>query len=167
MRPSFTVNILISALLGVAVGVGGYTFIYAKGYSYLANDPASCVNCHIMREQYDGWVKSSHRMVATCNDCHTPHNLVGKYFMKARNGFFHSLAFTTGRFPDSIEIKSMNHKVTEQACRYCHASIVMAVDTSAHGNAQGVSCTRCHTSVGHAEGAGGPATATLRSPHDK
>ena len=40
--------------------------------------------------------RASHHAVATCNDCHTPHNLVGKYVVKARNGFWHSFYFTTG-----------------------------------------------------------------------
>jgi len=53
--------LIVAALIGMAAGVGVYTFVYAKGYSYLTNDPASCANCHIMNEQYDGWLKSSHR----------------------------------------------------------------------------------------------------------
>ena len=57
--------------LGAAAGVGAYTFIYARGAPYLTNDPNACVNCHVMREQYDGGGKSSHRAVAVCNDCHT------------------------------------------------------------------------------------------------
>ena len=61
-------GIAVGIALGAAIGIGGYTFIYAKGYSYLTNDPGACANCHIMREQYDGWVKSSHRAVAVCND---------------------------------------------------------------------------------------------------
>ena len=57
---------------GLAVGIGGYTFVYARGASYLTNDPAACANCHIMREQYDGWTAGSHRAAAACNYCHTP-----------------------------------------------------------------------------------------------
>jgi cytochrome c nitrite reductase small subunit len=79
--------IILGAAIGFAVGVTGYTFVYAKGYSYLTNNPQSCANCHIMQEQFDGWTKSSHRAVATCNDCHTPDGLVGKYMTKASNGF--------------------------------------------------------------------------------
>ena len=37
------------------MGIGAYTFVYARGASYLTNDPAACVNCHVMREPYDGW----------------------------------------------------------------------------------------------------------------
>jgi cytochrome c nitrite reductase small subunit len=31
------------------------------------------MNCHIMRDQFEGWSHSSHKAVAACNDCHTPH----------------------------------------------------------------------------------------------
>ena len=47
---------------GVLLGV--YTFAYARGWSYLTDNPAACANCHVMREQFDGWLKSSHRAVA-------------------------------------------------------------------------------------------------------
>ena len=71
--------IALGTTLGLAAGIGGYTFIYAKGGSYLVDDPAACANCHVMQEQYDGWLQSSHRAVAGCNDCHTPHGLAPKY----------------------------------------------------------------------------------------
>jgi cytochrome c nitrite reductase small subunit len=88
-------GILLGVIIGVAVGIGVYTFAYAKGWSYLTDDPAACANCHVMREQFDGWLKSSHRSVATCNSCHTPVNFIGKYATKASNGFWHSFFFTT------------------------------------------------------------------------
>ncbi len=139
-------------LCGALIGVGAYTFVYAKGYSYLTNDPQACTNCHVMRAEYDAWTKSSHRSAATCNDCHTPHNLLGKYAVKASNGFFHSFYFTTGWFPDNIEITQFDHKVAESACRRCHQNITQAIDGDiAHGKAEGMQCTRCHSSVGHSE----------------
>jgi cytochrome c nitrite reductase small subunit len=92
----------IALALGVAGGLGCFTFVYAKGGSYFGNDPQACANCHIMQEQLDAYVKSSHRSVATCNDCHTPPGLIPKYFTKAEHGFFHSLAFTTGDFHEPI-----------------------------------------------------------------
>jgi cytochrome c nitrite reductase small subunit len=129
--------------------VGGFTFIYAKGGSYLTNNPAACANCHIMQDQYDGWIKSSHRSAASCNDCHTPPGLIGKYATKASNGFWHSFAFTTGWFHEPIRIKPHNRDVTEAACRKCHAAITHDID--AFPRAEGrLSCLRCHNSVGHA-----------------
>ena len=156
--------------IGLAAGVGLFTFGYAKGASYLTNDPAACANCHIMSEHFAAWQKGSHKS-ATCNDCHTPHNFVGKYMTKAQNGFWHSFYFTTGRYPDPLRITERNRRVTEEACRYCHGPIVEAIEPSvasttaprvahggllaqatgsgaAHEDAE-VSCIRCHRYVGH------------------
>jgi cytochrome c nitrite reductase small subunit len=143
-----TAQILLGLTLGLALGVGAYTFVYARGASYLTNDPAACANCHVMNEQYAGWVKSSHRAVAVCNDCHTPPGLLSKFAVKASNGFWHSFYFTTGGFHDPIAIKEKNLRVTEEACRACHTDIVMAID-GPHGSIGEQSCVRCHPSVGH------------------
>jgi cytochrome c nitrite reductase small subunit len=114
----------------------------------LTNDPAACANCHVMNEQYDGWTKSSHHAVATCNDCHTPHNFLGKYFIKGLNGWNHSWAFTSGNFHEPIQITPRNKAVTEGTCRHCHADVVHAIDW-APAPGQELSCVRCHRSVGH------------------
>jgi cytochrome c nitrite reductase small subunit len=151
MSVRLTLLIALGLVLGAAAGVGAYTFIYAQGASYMTNDPDACVNCHVMREQYDGWVQSSHRSVAVCNDCHTPPRPVAKYVTKAQNGFWHSFAFTTGRFPDQIQITARNHDVTEEACRKCHEPITQQIDGAhaAKTSKDELSCIRCHRSVGH------------------
>lgn len=153
-RPFFRIPLaaipILAALAGIAAGLGIYTFAYARGWSYLTNDPAACVNCHVMSDQYAGWVKSSHRAVATCNDCHTPPDLIGKYATKARNGFWHSFYFTTGRFHEPIRITPPSRAVAEGACRHCHADIVVAMDGGGSPGGE-VSCVRCHHSVGHME----------------
>jgi cytochrome c nitrite reductase small subunit len=142
--------ITTAVLIGIAAGVGTFTFGYARGASYLTNDPAACANCHVMQGHYDDWRHSSHRSVAACNDCHTPPGLVPKYAIKASNGFWHSLAFTTGRFHEPIRIKPHNREVTEKACRKCHAEIVQAIDPlPAHRPEDATSCIRCHSTVGH------------------
>lgn len=140
--------IVLGALIGLAAGVGGYTFVYAKGGSYLTNDPAACANCHIMDSYYDQWNASPHRAVAVCNDCHTPPGLVPKYLTKASNGFWHSYAFTTGDFHEPLRIKPRNREVTEKACRKCHAALTAAIE-GPHRPGQELSCTRCHWDVGH------------------
>jgi cytochrome c nitrite reductase small subunit len=146
--------VLVAAALtlGIAAGLGAYTFVYARGYSYVTNDPQACANCHIMRAHYDAWTRASHRAVAVCNDCHTPPGLVPKYATKAQNGFWHSFYFTTGRFPDPIRITPRNHAITEQACRQCHSDITAAIDPGHPASAGGaLSCTKCHHDVGHIE----------------
>jgi cytochrome c nitrite reductase small subunit len=145
-------TLVIAMLSGILLGIGGYTFVYAKGYSYLTNDAAACANCHIMRDHYAAWTRASHRAVASCNDCHTPPGLVPKYITKARNGFWHSFYFTTGSYPDPLRITPRNHEVTEQACRKCHSALTASIDPAhAESGRGGLSCTTCHNDVGHLE----------------
>ena len=135
--------VVLVTLLGIAAGVGGYTFVYAKGGSYLTDDSAACANCHAMRAQYDGWARGPHHGFATCNDCHTPTQPAAKYALKALNGWHHSKAFTTGAYPDVIRLRDASREVVEGQCRHCHADLVSATDDPQ------VSCIRCHDSVGH------------------
>jgi cytochrome c nitrite reductase small subunit len=173
LRRPHRLAILAAAALGAAAGLGAFTFIYAKGASYLTTDPAACANCHVMGEHFAAWQRSSHRAVATCADCHMPHNFIGKYAAKASNGFWHSVAFTTGRHPDPLLIKPRNRAIVEQACRDCHEPIVGAIEMGdavarkqapddsrpavsrpqvhdgAGTGATRLSCVRCHVHVGH------------------
>jgi cytochrome c nitrite reductase small subunit len=75
--------VLFACLLGIPAGIGAFTFVYAKGFSYLSPDPRACVNCHVMNPQYDGWLKSGHRHTATCVECHLPHTGIAKWAAKA------------------------------------------------------------------------------------
>jgi cytochrome c nitrite reductase small subunit len=141
-----------AGLVGIVVGIGSYTFLYAKGYSYLTNNPAACANCHIMQDHLDAWTRASHRSVAVCNDCHTPPGLIPKYITKAQNGFWHSFYFTTGNYPDPLRITPRNHRVTEMACRKCHGEMTASIDP-AHADTgdRGLQCSSCHNDVGHIE----------------
>jgi cytochrome c nitrite reductase small subunit len=147
-RPSYRFLVVACfAAAGGALGLMATTFVYADGAAYLTNDPKACANCHIMQEQFDGWTRSSHRSVAVCNDCHAPHDFVGKYATKAKNGFFHSWYFTLGGFHEPIQITEGNRRITEGACRHCHAGVVDSID--AHPKGETLECIRCHRSVGH------------------
>ena len=144
------VGIALAALIGVILGVGLFTFYYAGITNYFGNDPATCAGCHAMTEQYEGWQKGSHRDVATCNDCHAPHdNLASKYLNKGENGFMHSLKFTLQNYPENIQIRDHNRRVTEAACLYCHGHFVEQITSISNHNSETVSCIRCHDGVGH------------------
>lgn len=140
--------IIFSVLFGILAGIGIYTFIYAKGFSYITDDPAACANCHVMKDNYDSWNKHSHHAAAVCNDCHTPEGFIGKYYTKALNGFNHSLAFTTGNFPEPIQIKDRNKRITNDSCRKCHGDIVAMIETRDETK-MSLDCLQCHYSVGH------------------
>jgi cytochrome c nitrite reductase small subunit len=138
------IPLTLAAVGGVALGIAAYAFHYAKGESYLGNDPATCANCHVMAGHLAGWQAAPHHLVATCNDCHTPAGPISKYVVKALNGYHHSMAFTLGGYPEVIRARPQSSEVVEGNCRRCHGDLVESV---AHG--AGVSCVRCHASVGH------------------
>ena len=143
----FWACLCLGGLIGSIVGIGLFTFTYASGLSYMSNDPKACLNCHVMRDVYEGWNHSSHKSVATCNDCHIPHNFPAKFVAKGLNGWHHSLAFTTGRFDEPIRIKKFNRDILQQNCLHCHGSLAEPVIHSRSN--QPTDCMHCHSRVGH------------------
>src|ERR1019366_5639318 len=142
-------TLLLCVCTGPVLGLGVYTFWYGQGASYFSSDPKSCANCHIMRDQYDGWQHASHHGYATCVECHLPHDFVGKYVAKAENGFWHSKGFTLQDFHEPIRIKPKNSAILQANCVKCHGDLVN--DLTAHGAFDDGSnnCVRCHAAVGH------------------
>jgi len=152
VKPSRRSRIALAALAiagGTLVGSAIYGFAYAEGWSYLSNDPKACVNCHIMRQQYDGWQKASHHAFATCNDCHVPHDLVGKYLTKVDHGYRHSKGFTFQDFHEPIRITPGSLRVVENNCVRCHSGLVSEILPAAHASGDGAGCVHCHSGVGH------------------
>lgn len=149
------VRALLALLFGAVVGLGLFTAVYAEGASYLSDNPSSCRNCHVMQDVYDAWARGPHHAVATCNDCHTPHEFPDKYVVKALNGWNHSVAFTLDRFPQPIRITPLNKQVALRSCQYCHGDFVGMVNHREQRELE--DCTRCHEATGHDEiGVGTP-----------
>lgn len=146
-------GVLLSCLIGTFLGVGLYTVDFADATSYLSSDPNACVNCHIMRDELDGWQKGSHHATATCNDCHVPHDLIGKYATKAEHGYRHSKGFTLNNFHEPIQITQTSLDVVHENCLRCHGEFVSQLAAHQPGgvdeNRQVIDCVHCHRGVGH------------------
>lgn len=138
-----------AAAAGALIGLGLYTFWYAEGLSYLSNDPKACMNCHIMREHFDSWVKGSHHAAATCNDCHVPHSFPEKYLTKMENGWNHSRKFTLQDFHEPIRIRPSNRVKLQHNCVTCHSTVVSEIAAHRDVEMGQARCTECHRSVGH------------------
>lgn len=152
--------LVLSALVGTLAGVGGYTFSYAEGLSYLSNDSRACTNCHIMNDQFDSWRKGPHHAVAACNDCHVPPQFFSKYMAKARNGYHHSMGFTFQPsapdephakkfFDEPIRIKSTNSQILQDNCLRCHGDLVHQIVRGSTWDDGAIRCVHCHSAVGH------------------
>lgn len=107
------------------------------------------MNCHIMREQYDSWVKGSHHAVATCNDCHVPHTFPEKWLTKMDNGWNHSKKFTLQNFKEPIRIRPGNLRALQHNCVECHRIALSEIVGHRDVELGEARCTECHRSVGH------------------
>lgn len=142
-------------LLGILTGTGFAAFYLSNAVSYLSDDPATCVNCHVMTPHFATWFHSSHRERATCNDCHVPQdNFFRKYFFKANDGMRHATIFTMNAQPQVIKIKNWGKSVVQENCIRCHENQVNPVSSGnitfenfQHG--EGHLCWDCHREVPH------------------
>ncbi|MGI9553643.1 MAG: cytochrome c nitrite reductase small subunit [Thermodesulfobacteriota bacterium] len=150
--------IFLSIAIGSLIGLGGFTFYYGEGLSYLSTDPKACINCHIMQSQYDSWQKASHQTAATCVQCHLPQDFPNKYISKAVNGYNHSRAFTLQDFHEPIMITQKNRLILQNNCIECHGEMAYNLVHINTTIPDAVKCVKCHRTVGHGEpmGLGGP-----------
>lgn len=145
----------VAVLLGALVGLTAYTVTISRAYSYLFDDPAACVNCHVMAPHYATWFHSAHREAATCNDCHVPHdNVFNHYLNKAMDGFRHAYVFTLRTEPTIIRLNERAERIVQDNCQRCHEHENHRVSTREVTSASmdagvGKTCWTCHREVPH------------------
>lgn len=150
---NWKLTVIIS--LGIIFGLIIYLGYVSKAHSYLSDNPATCVNCHIMAPQYATWNHSAHREVTNCNDCHVPHNNVfNKYYFKAKDGLRHATMFTLRKEPQVIFIHEAGQEVVQNNCIRCHSnkitdSKVLAFTDEFHTSRTERKCWECHRETPH------------------
>lgn len=145
----------VAVLFGAIVGLTMYMAKVANVASYMTDDPQACINCHVMTTEYITWKHSSHREVASCNDCHVPHeNVVKKYAFKAKDGLYHASMFTLRAEPQAIVMKEAGQEVVQNNCIRCHFNQVTDAKTvswvASHVDDRlDRTCWECHRTVPH------------------
>ena len=140
---------------GLMFGLAGYTFYVSKAWSYAYDDPAACVNCHVMGSYYQAWEKSSHREWATCNDCHVPNDaILRQYGFKAKDGLYHAAVFTIFAEPQVIRARENTKEVLLENCVRCHSPLVtefvkMTPDYQTVVSGEKKACWDCHQDTAH------------------
>ncbi len=156
LLPTRRVQIVALIFAGVFVGLTAYLFYMSKAYSYLSDNPAVCTNCHVMGPYYATWQHSSHKNVATCNDCHVPHtSIFAKYYFKAVDGLRHSYVFTMRKEPQRMQAIAASRAVIYDNCVRCHSQLnrefvktgMLSKADIKQGN--GTACWDCHREVPH------------------
>ncbi|MDP2400844.1 MAG: cytochrome c nitrite reductase small subunit [Actinomycetota bacterium] len=151
--PGWQLPVIIA--LGIFIGVGLLVVHLSRAASYMGDSPETCINCHVMYPQYASWKHSSHREVATCSDCHVPHdNLVKKYLFKASDGARHAAIFTARLEPQVIRIKPAGITAVQNNCVRCHQDLVemtQLIEVTGHNHEHGTGkrCWDCHREVPH------------------
>jgi cytochrome c nitrite reductase small subunit len=142
-------------LAGLFTGLAVYTLYASKAWSYAYDDPAACVNCHVMGSYYQSWSKSAHREWATCNDCHVPNDkILRQYAYKAADGLYHAAVFSTWSEPQVIRARQATKEVLLENCVRCHSPLVtefvkMSPDYESITNGDKKACWDCHQDLVH------------------
>lgn len=143
-------------LVGCIAGLGSLFLYTLRFTTYLGDDPAACMNCHVMAPYYATWAHSSHAHTATCNDCHVPHSSVfAKYYFKAKDGIGHVAAFVTKSEKDVIMLKEASAEVIMDNCIRCHTQLntelvnTGRIDYMMAQRNEGKACWDCHRETPH------------------
>lgn len=135
---------------GTLTGLVLFVLYIGNAVSYLSDEPETCINCHVMFNQYASWRSSSHARIATCNDCHVPQdNFFRKYFFKASDGLRHSTMFTFRLEPQVIAIKSAGINVVQENCKRCHSSLIGHTFLRHSESDEERKCWSCHHETPH------------------
>ena len=154
---SYRQKVVGLVLCGVIVGLGALFAYLLRMHTYIiGDDPAACVNCHIMSPWYVTWQHSSHGRDATCNDCHVPHtSLAAKYFFKGLDGMKHVGYFVTNSEHQAIMAEEASAEVIMDNCIRCHTEIntrmvrTGKIDYMLAKRGEGFACWDCHRNVPH------------------
>lgn len=145
----------VTVVLAIFIGLFAYSVYLSKAASYLSDDPQTCINCHIMVPQFATWNHSSHREIASCNDCHVPHNnIFSHYYFKAKDGLRHATIFTLRAEPQVIHIKEAGIGVVQQNCIRCHEQLLLTAQQQIqsadyHSDRKNRLCWECHRETPH------------------
>lgn len=150
-------KVVLICLCGVIVGLVGLFLYLLRMHTYLVgDDPAACVNCHIMSPYYATWSHSSHGRDATCNDCHVPNdNIASHYIFKGMDGMKHVAYFVTRSERQSIHAETLSAQVIMDNCIRCHTQLNQEFVKTGRINymmakrGEGKACWDCHRNVPH------------------
>ena len=154
---SYKQKVFLTTSCGVIVGLVVLFMYLLRMHTYIiGDDPAACINCHIMSPYYATWSHSSHARDVTCNDCHVPNgNMAAHYAFKGLDGMKHVAYFITHSEHQAIQAEAMSDEVIMDNCIRCHKQLNQEfvktgrIDYMEAQRGEGKACWDCHRNVPH------------------
>ena len=154
---SYKQKVALSLLCGIIVGLTGLFLYLLRIHTYIVgDDPAACINCHIMSPYYATWSHSAHARNTTCHDCLLPNNnMAAHYAFKGMDGMKHVAYFVTHSESQSIEAEKASAEVIMDNCIRCHKQLNQEfvktgrIDYMEAKRGEGKACWDCHRDVAH------------------
>ena len=138
-------QIAVCTSVGVVLGLALLLVRIANAVSYLSDSPDTCMNCHVMTDDYSSWKRGSHGRVTVCVDCHVPHsNMVAKAAFKGTDGLKHSYVFTMRREPQVLRLSDGAIPVVQSNCLRCHSDQLAMVRLAGSSERK---CWDCHNNI--------------------
>lgn len=132
---------VLAVVVAMAV-IGAYLAFGPPRLFAKSESPEFCGSCHVLQPEYESWFHSGHHRIK-CVDCHLPNdNLANHLIQKTLEGVKDSVAFHTGRIPETIRISTHGAEVVQQNCQRCHAEIISRVTIDRR-------CWDCHRRISH------------------
>ena len=147
---SYKQKVALSLLCGIIVGLTGLFLYLLRIHTYIVgDDPAACINCHIMSPYYATWSHSAHARNTTCNDCHVPNNnMAAHYAFKGMDGMKHGAYFVTHSESQSIEAEKASAEVIMD--NFIREFVKTGrIDYMEAKRGEGKACWDCHRDVAH------------------
>ena len=156
-RITYRQKIMLFLFSGVIVGLAGLFFYLLRMHTYIiGDDPAACINCHILSPYYATWSHSAHARNTTCNDCHVPNNnMASHYAFKGIDGMKHVAYFVTHNESQAIQAERASAEVIMDNCIRCHKQLNQEfvntgrIDYMEAQRGEGKACWDCHRDVAH------------------
>ncbi|MCR5077820.1 MAG: cytochrome c nitrite reductase small subunit [Prevotella sp.] len=156
-RITYRQKVTLTVLCGVIFGLVGLFFYLLRMHTYIiGDDPAACINCHIMSPYYATWSHSAHARNTMCNDCHVPNNnMAAHYAFKGVDGMKHVAYFVTHSEDQAFEAEDASAEVIMDNCIRCHRQLNQEfvktgrIDYMEAKRGEGKACWDCHRDVAH------------------
>jgi len=131
-------------LILVALAAGTFVGFGPPGLFAKSGSPEFCASCHVMEAQYENWFHTGAHKRIQCIECHLPNDNFARHITwKGIDGMKDTVAFYSGRVPETIKLSEHGAAILKENCQRCHEQTVSMI------NNEDRNCWQCHRRLSH------------------